>query len=277
MASKSIFVCGLGSDIGLHVAKRFAELGYSVSGTYFSQSSLENIQNTLGDAKTVFCDVNDKDSIDTAASDLVEAGVAWDIFLSCPCTPAPVSDFFSSDIDEWEKSFYLNSLGQLRMLHRLFHRRVIGAAGQPQVLMLAGGGVNNAVKEFSAYTSAKIHLIKMVELLAFENSDTKFTIVGPGWTRTKTHLDTLKHSNPSSKKYQEVVEFLNDESRGTPLDDIFGCLNWIVQSKDCIVSGRNFSVVGDSWRQNERERLEALLVSDADMFKLRRHRNSDQR
>ena len=40
-----------------------------------------------------------------------------------------------------------------------------------KVVFFSGAGSNCAVDKLSAYTSAKIHLVKMVELLDFENED----------------------------------------------------------------------------------------------------------
>ena len=151
------------------------------------------------------CDASQSDSIDNALKQISQDINNWNIMVSCPCTPVPIEKFQDSDINEWEKSFYLNSLAQLRFLHGLMKFRDLSSAKPPLALFFAGGGTNNAVDSFSAYTSAKIHLIKMFEFLAYEDQSTKYSIIGPGWTNTKTHLETLRNSKKSSKKASAIL------------------------------------------------------------------------
>jgi NAD(P)-dependent dehydrogenase (short-subunit alcohol dehydrogenase family) len=211
-------------------------------------------------------------SIDEASESLLDEIKDWDILISCPCIPQPLVPFFESKIEEWEKSFYLNSLAQLRFLYRVYHARNKSTKVRcPLVLFFAGGGTNGPVQSFSAYTSAKIHLIKMFELMAYEEKSTKFSIIGPGWTYTKAHYETLRHCSPDSAKFKECVEFLSDPSNGTPLIDIFNCIEWIDSQEIDAVSGRNFSVVNDEWKGCiGKDRLINELLSDPDMYKLRR-------
>ena len=110
----------------------------------------------------------------------------------------------------------------------------------------------------------------MFEFLAFEDKTTKYTIIGPGWTNTKTHFETLKHSEKSSKKYQDVSKFLENPSNATPLIDIVECIEWIDKQPSDVVSGRNFSVVNDHWRGVNMPKLVAKLQNDQNMYKLRR-------
>ena len=271
---KTLFVLSITSDIGIHIAKHYWEKGYEIFGTYRNRTSLDFMNKALPDAHFYHCDAQDSASIDKAALEIAQKISKWDIFVSCPCTPIPLSRFQSSDIDEWEKSFYLNSIGQLRFLHRLIPYRAHPTESmQPLVLFLAGGGTNNAVDAFSAYTSAKIHLIKMFELLAFEDQTTKYCIIGPGWTNTKTHYVTLENTDKNSNKYKEVSEFLRNPSNGTPLEDIASCIEWIDKQDPRLVSGRNFSVVHDQWRGQHTDQLLKTLGENHDMYKLRRSGN----
>ena len=88
--------------------------------------------------------------------------------------------------------------------------------------------------------------------------------------RVKTHFETLKHSEKSSKKYQDVSKFLENPSNATPLIDIVECIEWIDKQPSDVVSGRNFSVVNDHWRGVNMPKLVAKLQNDQYMYKLRR-------
>ncbi len=112
----------------------------------------------------------------------------------------------------------------------------------------------------------------MCEFLDSENDDLNMFIVGPGWTKTKTHLITLKHVDKNDKKYYETLEFM-ERGIGTSMDDIYGCIRWLCTKGKKVAGGRNFSVVHDKWKGELNSTLTTELESDQDMYKLRRHKN----
>ena len=271
----NIVIFGLTSDIGSYIAQRYSERGANIIGTYRSEEHRAETQKLLAESNFINCDASSNSSIDIATNKICNLVSSWDIFISCPCTPEPIEKFHNADINQWEKSFMINSLSQLRFLRNIHASRNIKRVGKkPLVLFFAGGGTNNAVDSFSAYTSAKIHLIKMIELLAHEDQSMKYSIIGPGWTNTKTHLDTLKFADPNSNKYKEVEAFIRNPVNGTPLSDIYQCIDWIDQQESMIVSGRNFSVVNDQWKGPGSHELVNQLSTNLDMYKLRRKGNN---
>ena len=58
-----------------------------------------------------------------------------------------------------------------------------------------------------AYTLSKIASIKAVELLDAEK-DTKFTILGPGWVKTKIHKSTIDQPRSSGDNYKKQYKTL---------------------------------------------------------------------
>ena len=269
-----ILFFGITSDIGQYIAERYSGGQNDIYGTFRSESHRKTLIESLPNVYLSYCDAAVSSSIDKATSDLVQASGTWDIFISCPCTPEPLEKFTTSDIDQWERSFYINSTSQLRFLRKIHSfRNTSRPNALPLVLFFAGGGTNNAVDSFSSYTSAKLHLIKMIELLAYEDISTKYAIIGPGWVDTKTHLDTLKFADPNSSKYKEVLAFIDNPSKATPLSDIYQCIEWIDHQDPLAVSGRNFSVVNDAWRNNSSKILVNQLIENQHMYKLRRYLN----
>jgi NAD(P)-dependent dehydrogenase (short-subunit alcohol dehydrogenase family) len=269
---KTVFILSISSDIGKNLAKEYLSRGWEVYGTYRNPSALLKLSIELPGAVLHQCDISIPNSIQESLSNLPNA-LNWDIFISLPCNPLPLSSFFESSINQWVESFMINSLRQLEFLHGIYPYRNKEST-VPTIVFTAGGGTNNAVEDFSAYTSAKIHLIKMMELLALEDQDSKYIIIGPGWTNTKTHLITLQNTSINSKKHNEVASFLANPSKGTTYDEIIRCLDWIYLQPREIVSGRNFSVVHDNWEGEISKNLISLLSEDKNMYKLRRHGNS---
>jgi len=252
------------------LAERYSSAGNIVVGTYRSEDKLSELRK-IPNSYFFFCDVNKKDSISKFTEAYAALGLNWDLFISCAGTLKPIKPFFDCDFDEWSESIHVNAIEQLRVLHSIYPYRNKNEI--PTVIFFAGGGTNNAVSDYSAYTASKIMLIKMTELLDFENKDMSFFIIGPGWVKTKIHNETLQAGEEKAGiNYNKTVEFLKTRE-GTSMDDIYDCINWLASQSKEAVSGRNFSVVYDSWREPLNNQLITKLNFDKDMYKLRRYGN----
>jgi NAD(P)-dependent dehydrogenase (short-subunit alcohol dehydrogenase family) len=186
----------------------------------------------------------------------------------CPGAIGPVGSFKDCSFDAWEESVVVNFTSQLRVVHELLRARRPSTTG-PLVLFFAGGGANSAPVNYSAYTISKIALTKMCELLDAEVPDTRFTILGPGWVKTKIHQATLKAGARSGANYQRTLEKLAG-SDCTPMEQVLDCCDWLVGSRRDVIGGRNFSVAHDRWGSDE---LQQRLIEETDMYKLRRRGN----
>ena len=264
----NLLVISATSDIGysycIHSASSFK------IGTYRQETSNNKLREICN--KLFYLDIANEASISSFVHQLDLLNYSWDRLLFCPCQPHPYENFFEGDIEEWMSSFAINSLHQLRILHKLYHYR----SPNSKVIFFAGGGTNSSVVAFSAYTSAKIHLIKMVELLDSENPDITFSILGPGWVNTKTHLEAIKHSSIYSEKYNETLAFLDNPKGETPMSAVMTSLDWIYSQPKKIVGGRNFSTAYDpiDCEDSRATQLAENLSNDHDMYKLRRSGNA---
>lgn len=241
----SAIIISISSDIGTAMAQRWQARGWDVYGTYRTPSSKVTQLRQLG-IGIFHCDLLNIQSVDSLPS----LSLVWDILVMCPGTLDPIDSFADCSFDEWEKSLTVNFTRQMRILQTMLPFRNRNSELGACVLFFAGGGVNSAPINSSAYTVSKIALIKMCELLDAEIPDTRFVIVGPGWVDTKIHK--------TSKS--EQINF-------TPMDKILDCCDWLIDAPRKVVGGRNFSVVFDSWGTRE---LAETLIEYPDMYKLRR-------
>src|SRR3989338_3103123 len=266
---KTIVILSVSSDIGLDLAKRYLKAGYHVVGTYRSKALIQDLKKEAH-CDLFYCDVSDEKSVEVFAKDFKKLNCRWDAFISCVGLPQPLTAFFKTDFNRWNDSVHVNSIEQLRAVHALYpFKRVEGMA---DVVFFAGPATNGPIRDMSAYAISKIMLIKMCELLDAENPDLNVFIVGPGWTRTKTHQTILNDKEISKEKYDLTIDFLNNKE-GTPLKDIYDCIEWLRQEGKGVASGRNFSIVHDAWKEKAAEALAKELRHDPNMYKLRRHRN----
>lgn len=263
----TVFLSSITSDIGIELATRYSRDGYTVTGTYRSTALLDRLRHLPG-CHLFYCDLADPSTIERSNADFRVSGLRWDTFISCASWPPPLTSFFASDFDQWSLSVHVNAIEQLRVLHGLFPLR--RSTQVADVVYFAGPATNNAVRNFSALALSKIMLIKMCELLDAENEDLNVFIVGPGWTRTKTHDLILADPYVSAEKRADTLKFLETQE-GTSMDDIYESIRWLCRQGRAVAGGRNFSVVHDLWGS---EALASALAADRDMYKLRRYGNN---
>ena len=251
-------IISISSDIGAALAKRWQKRGYEITGTYRTPN--KNIDKL--NANLISCDLSDDESVMWATDELKRIGNNWDILAMCPGTQEPVGLFQDHNFDDWAESITINFTNQMRILHALLPSR----SKRARVLLFAGGSMNRATKYYSAYTASKVALVRMTELLALEIPDTAFTIVGPGWVKTKIHDSTLKAKERAGQDYKRTVEQLASD-RCTPMDKVLDCCDWILSQPKEVIGGRNISVVADEWGT---EKLSHSLRESKNKFKMRR-------
>jgi len=267
-AMKTVIVISASSGIGSALCRRWTERGVKVGGTYRTRSAAVADLEKAG-ARFVPCDLADQTSIATACSELSRGCAGWDALVLCPGDMTPVGPFADCDFDEWERSTRINFTAQLRVVRALLSSRRRTSGPEPIVLFFAGGGTNGATLSYSAYTVSKIALIKICELLDAELPDVRFSIVGPGWVRTKIHEQTLAAGARAGVSYQRTIERLKG-SDFVPMDKVMDCCDWIISAPRAVVSGRNFSAANDAWGTDD---LSNRLADDPALFKLRRAGN----
>ena len=268
--SRHAIVVSASSDIGTAMCLRWAGAGWDVIGTYRTEAPGAKALENSG-VRLVRCDLSEAAAVGRAGAELRSLCPRWDVLVLAPGTQEPVGPFEECEFDEWQHSVQVNFSGQLHIIHELLPVRNRTSPHGSCVLFFAGGGTNNAVLNYSAYTVSKIALIKMTELLAAELPDTRFAIVGPGWVKTKIHGSTLRAGRGCcGENYDRTVAKLaGDEC--TPMADVLDCCDWLIEQPPDVVSGRNFSVVHDRWGSAE---LAERLRDDQDLYKLRRSGNN---
>ncbi|GAB6127065.1 SDR family NAD(P)-dependent oxidoreductase [Humidesulfovibrio idahonensis] len=270
-AAGAVCILGVSSGIGAAMAARFLDRGRTVVGTYRDKARMDKALSPRPGLHLLQCDLGSGDGVACLADSLRGLGLAWDTLFSSVGTMQPIGPFFETDFGQWAHSLQVNAVEQLRALHALYPLRCQGR--EVSAVFLAGAGTNGPANNYSAYCLSKIMLIKMCELLDAETLDLKAAILGPGWVRTGIHAETLASGALSGENLERTRRFLESDAPGTDMDDIFGCLEWVLRQDRACVGGRNFAVVNDHWHGESEADLLAALAADRDMYKLRRHKN----
>jgi NAD(P)-dependent dehydrogenase (short-subunit alcohol dehydrogenase family) len=256
------------SDIGRALSVDWLAAGCEVHGTYRTRGDVVDQLANSG-ASLLPCDLADAASIRSAGAELRHRSPDWDVLVLAAGTIEPIGPFLECDFDEWSASIGANFTGQMHVLRELLPARRRTGKLPPLALLFAGGGTNNATVNYSAYTLAKIALIKAAELLAAEIRDCRFSIVGPGWVNTKIHQATLTAGERAGDAYRRTRDKLASND-WVPIQRVVDCCNWLVRTPGDVINGRNFSTAHDAWGDS---RLDELLRRDPDMYKLRRSSN----
>jgi NAD(P)-dependent dehydrogenase (short-subunit alcohol dehydrogenase family) len=262
-------VLGASSDIGNALCMDWVAKNWAVWGTYRTMSqSVEKLQDQL--RGLVHCVLDNVSSVDKASETLGQQLKNWDVVVLGPGLQEPIGLFDTCNFDEWTHSIEVNFINQLRFLHGIFpYRSQRPSSSGPTVIFFSGGGINSAPIRYSAYTVAKVAMVKMVELLAAEMPDIKFVIIGPGWVKTKIHNSVLASKENAGASYDRTIEkFKNNEF--VPMSKVVDCCNIMIAGDKAALTGRNISVEFDRWSEPQ---FVSFLNENSDIYKLRRFGN----
>lgn len=191
--------------------------------------------------------------------------VQWDLVIVAIGQLSPIGNFFDVDQPDWFDNFNSNFFVPLRLLRRLWPTHNPGAS----ICFFSGAGTSNSAKTYSAYSSSKIALFKMAELLDDECPDAKFFIIGPGMVRTKIQQQTLDAGHAAAN-YDRVKQFMETgdsfHGTGTSHQRIYDCLKWCMSVPKEVIGGRNV-YVPDDWSES----MARQMKDNPRLYKLRRH------
>ena len=250
-------IAGIDSAIGASIAQHLSLQGWKIFGTS---------RRPLGkDSTNVFhCNFAEKDSIDDCIKHLLSEDISLDLIVFCVGILNPIGDFKFANPNDWENNFYINALGPIRFLRGSIN--IINSSKSPLIITFAGGGINSAPKNYSAYTISKVALTKAMEIFSAENPEIRFVSLGTGWIKSPIHDQTLAAGNLSGAIHKELLRRIEiDDFQG--IETVSEFILWAFNEAGPSITGRNFSLVHDSWGSTK---LVSELENNPDKFKLRR-------
>ena len=263
--ANNAWVVGISSDIGTALAADFRKRGWNVAGTFRTLTkAVEDLAAT--GVKVTELDLGRPAEFASVVNEL-RGFSEWDVLVVCIGNLNPIGPFEQCDSESWESSVLTNLVRPIRFINASLHARN-RSHGNPHVILFAGGGINGAPKNYSAYTLSKVALVKACELLDAECLDTTFSILGPGWVNTKIHQATRDHASVSNGNI-DILTKRQATNDFTQMDRVVACVDWVRKQSKQSVGGRNFSVVDDPWQDDE---LGSSLESDIEAYKLRREK-----
>ena len=136
-------IAGIDSVIGEIIASSLTSNSWKVLGT--SRRS-ENVNQS----DTFFCDFSEKNSVDKCANSILQMYPEIDILVIAIGILEPIGKYRDINFNDWEKGFYVNCLGPLRLINLLLP--CLKKNVNSMVLTFAGGGINSSPERYSSYT-----------------------------------------------------------------------------------------------------------------------------
>ncbi|GAA6185404.1 SDR family oxidoreductase [Aliiglaciecola sp. NS0011-25] len=260
---KRVLITGINSDIGRALTKRILDSRTVLVDGTFRKDSV-NVE-LLKKSKCRLFQVDFSHSDEVAEFNQKTNFNTYDAIYFLHGSLNPIGKFSQVSFADWQQNIYLNCTSILLTLHSSIPKLKHGC----RIITLAGGGVNGATENYSAYTLSKISLLKMTELLAAEYPDLLFFNLGPGFVDTAIHQQTLNANENAGKAYQETLRRYQ-QNEFVPMEKVVNALTFFLADAPSSFSGRNFSAATDCMQS---ERLFDLLTSSDDAFKLRRANN----
>ena len=256
---KTLIISG-SSDIGDSIIKKLKNT--KIVSTYNLSEPKKNKKNIVFER----LNINNLDEIDEYSKKKINNN--WTNLIILPATQLPIGLADEVNPREWLTSINLNFTNQIYLLLKLLKKR--SKSGFKRVILWSGTGSNNAPKYYSAYTVSKIALTKITELFDAELKDCIFSVIGPGWVKTKIHNETLKNKKKARDNYH-TTKLHFKKNIFNSMESVVKCLLTLMKLPKEAVGGRNFSVQYDKWADTK---FSDFLISDQNIYKLRRDFNS---
>ncbi|MBT3409049.1 SDR family NAD(P)-dependent oxidoreductase, partial [Candidatus Woesearchaeota archaeon] len=235
---KNILILATNSDFSQNLSPFFFKNNWNLYGT--SRSSV-NASNFI---KVFTCDFSDENSVTNAIKKIRETKIVFDLILNCVGILDPIGYFKNSNCEDWKKNIVINSLNPIYLIKEILSLQL--NKNKTNVIFFSGSGTNDPAINYSAYTSSKILLIKLTEILDAEYKNVIFTILGPGVVDTKIHQQTFRASAKAGENLDKLKEYYNNHDKFTSYNKIYDFIDWVIRNKKNIVGGRNFSILNDN-------------------------------
>jgi NAD(P)-dependent dehydrogenase (short-subunit alcohol dehydrogenase family) len=179
----------------------------------------------------------------------------------------PVGLLNENDVDEWIATIRVNLVGTMlpcRSALRHFRQR-----GYGKIVNFSGGGATGPRPRFSAYASAKAAVVRLTEILAYENRGIGIDInaIAPGAVITRMLSDVL-NAGPEKAGEEVHKQALDQKVKGgEPPERAAQLCVRLLSSETDGLSGRLISAVWDDWNFIVSHRTQ---LATTDIYTLRR-------
>lgn len=233
-----VIITGGSSGIGFELLNNFLKLSYKVLCISRSKPNLKN-----ENLDFIKIDLSNKKKLIKIKKKICAFNAKY---LICNAADLGEINYFEdTDIEKWEKSFFLNLFSQI-YITKYCIKSIKKQKGS--IFFLAGGGAANSFKKFSSYSLAKTAIVRFAENIADENKSQLFAYaITPGPVKTKLMLETLRHGHKIKK------------NRIVNASKCVDLINYLIKSKKKFLSGK-YIHVNDNYSKFTKQNSKNLFL-----------------
>ena len=175
----------------------------------------------------------------------------------------PIGPTRTVDLEAVARTFAEHTLASLALVQSCAD--ALDAADAPSAVMFSGGGASSSFPSYTAYSLAKVAIVRLVENLAAEEPDWKVNAVSPGFVATEIHEATFEAGPEAVGAYfDETQRRLADPAPPSAAAELVA---FLLGDESAGITGRVISAIWDDWKD---ESVLAMLRESDSFGRLRR-------
>jgi len=271
LEGKNIVLTGAGKGIGAALAVKLASEGANICLVSRNESDLQSVLAEINskfdtNSSYVLCDVSNPIMVSEAikAINLI-FNEDIHILINNAGIQNPIGEFIDNDIEDWAKNIETNLFSMVYLCKGIIPSMTKNKRGK--IINFSGGGSTSVRPNFSAYSVAKIGIVKFTETLAHELAKYNIEVnaVSPGAINTQMLDEVLVSGEKAGKEFEAAT--LRKQKGGNDMKDILNLVTFLCSEDSNGISGKLISAPWDAWNTNE---YQQSLRIDKDLATLRR-------
>ncbi len=260
---KGVLITGAGRGIGKRLAIGFAHAGARVGLLARSKAELEladlEIEHGGGTSLRLRADVREYDQVAAAAERMRNLYGGVHVLVCAAGELGPIGPFAEVNPREWAEVLNVNLIGAMHAVRAVLPQMIERRSGK--IILLTGGGAEEARPWFSAYAASKTALTRFAESLAEEvrEDNVQINCMYPGPTYTNTTDELLRAGERAG--WKEVQEASQVRTHGgTPPEKQINLAMFLASDRSNHISGKLLHV-DDDWRRLEHATVHAGIYT----------------
>src|SRR5208337_3370455 len=267
LAGKAALVIGGSGGIGQAVAVQLATQGSAVCIAGRSRrNDVSAALDTLheaghGEIKGLCCNIEDHAAVRRMIQQAVKLLGGLDILVNAAGIQAPIGEFSSNSMEEWEHNLRINLFGTVYSCKAALPYLIERGSGS--IINFSGGGATSSRTHFSAYAVAKTGIVRFTEILAEELRDRKIRVnaIAPGAVNTRMLNEVLLLGSQAGDKELREAKRRAMEG-GVPPKLAADLVVFLASKRSMGLTGKLISAVWDPWKTWDKAVIEQIMASD---------------
>ena len=204
---------GIGYQIAMFMAAKGCNLVLHSRSVDNTQALLQTVRGMGIDAYSISAELSDIDDINRMLDEIESKGTHIDIlFNDAAIQVAYRSDFWNTPVEDFRKSFDVNTIAPAVICYRLVPKMMEKGFGR---IINTTSGIRNEPAQ-AAYSASKAALDKFTTDLStvVDGTDVILSLMDPGWCRTDLGGSQAPNSVESAVPGVVVGAFLDDKKSG---------------------------------------------------------------